>query len=301
MNVRVLDYDCLSEIEVAFLNKFSETKALFEQLWFIALLSDNKVKIFINGDYETVLFVPYRSKFGVKYAFMPVFLQKLSFQGRNSGRDLIVKELIKTIRFGEISFSISPEEKFFDHCKSRKNLTLDLNKPYDDIRSKFSEHHKRNCNKARKLRVSESSDLTGLISIYKSEKRNTLRGKQLNEFIGNLLKLEKYEVIKKSSIILNAFDENRLVASIFFLNFNGVLYYILGSSIKSDKAVSQYGLYRLFDHLINLYSNQGLILDFEGSDVPGIARFFRGFGGSESEYQFVRWNDLPFPLKSIKN
>jgi hypothetical protein len=301
MKVKVLDYDCLSETEAAFLNKFSETKALFEQLWFIALLSDNKVKIFIYGDYETVLFVPYRSKFGVKYAFMPVFLQKLSFLGGKSGRDLIVKELINTIRFGEISFSLNPDEKFFDHCKSRKNLTLNLNKPYDDIRSKFSQHHKRNCNKARKLKVTENSDLSGLISIYKSEKRSTFGDKQLNEYIVNLLKLEKYEIIKKSSIILNAFDENRLVASIFFLNFNGVLYYILGSSIKSDKEVSKYGLFRLFDHLINIYSNQGLILDFEGSDVPGISRFFRGFGALESEYQFVRWNELPFPLKIIKN
>ena len=300
--VKIMDYDCLKEIEIELLHEITSDLSLSEKLWFIALLADFKVKICIYLDFETVFFVPFRSKFGVSYAYMPTFLQKLNFIGSNSGVNPIMNELFKALRFGEISLSeklaVGIGESSF---KERKNHNLELSSSYEDIKREYAKNHIRNCKKASTIEVLNGNDFSGLISIFESEKKSVFYKKQMQEFIHNLKKMEKCERIKKHTLIYNAFIEKRLVASIFLINFNGVLYYILGSSIKSDFKVSSLGLYRLFDYLIELHSNQGLILDFEGSDHPGIARFFRGFGSAETPFYFMRWNYLPFPLKLIKN
>ena len=300
--VKIVDYDCLKENEIELLNEITSDLSLFEQLWFIALLADYKVKICIYLDFETVFFVPFRSKFGVSYAYMPAFLQKLNFIGSNSGVNPIMNVLFKSLRFGEISLSEKLAVGIGESCfKDRKNYRLELSSSYEDIKRKYSKNHIRNCKKANIIQVLNGNDCSGLISIFKSEKKSVFHKKQMQEFIHNLKKMEKCERIKKHTLIYNAFIENRLVASIFIINYNGLLYYILGSSIKSDFKVSSLGLYRLFDYLIELHSNQGLILDFEGSDHPGIARFFKGFGSTDSQFYFMRWNHLPFPLKLIKN
>jgi hypothetical protein len=74
----------------------------------------------------------------------------------------------------------------------------------------------------------------------------------------------------------------------------------LGTSIKSSQQVSSKGLFKIFDYVIELYSETDTILDFEGSDVLGIARFFKGFGSIEEEYTFLKWNKLPIIIKYFK-
>jgi len=57
----------------------------------------------------------------------------------------------------------------------------------------------------------------------------------------------------------------------------------------------------LLDHLIREFAGKPLILDFEGSDLPGIAHFYRNFGASDQPYFFYRLNRLPWPLRLFKN
>jgi hypothetical protein len=301
--VKVSDYNSLTKNEIKQLDCLTEDLSLSEQLWYIAMLSSDKVKIFIYRDFETVFFVPYRSKFGVSYAYMPPFIQKLNFIGSKLGVTPIMNTLFNTLRFGEISVSERINEDLSESCYSRerRNYILNLNCVYDEIKRKYAKNHIRNCKKASKIEVYKGSDFKGLISIFKSEKNTVFQKKQLDKIVSNLNKIEKCERIKKQILIYNAFENGRLIASIFMVNYNEVLYYILGASIKSEVSVSSLGLYRLFDYIIESHANQELILDFEGSDHPGIARFFRGFGATDFEYYFARWNKLPFPLKLFKN
>lgn len=299
--IKVINFNSLKENEIERLDEITSTLTLCEQLWYIARLSDFQVKIFIFRDFETVFFVPFRSKFGFQYAFMPAFLQKLNFVGSNSGINPIINALFKTLRFGEISLTKKLTlNKSHSTFRDRKNYILELNGTYQDLKNKYAKNHIRNCKKAATIDVVKGTDFEGLISIFKSEKKTIFHKKQMNEFVLNLKKMENCKQVKKHTIIFNAFMENSLIASIFLINFNGVLYYILGSSIKSDKNLSSLGLYRLFDYVIELNSNQNLILDFEGSDHFGIARFFEGFGSIQTNYSFLRWNKLPLPFRLFK-
>jgi hypothetical protein len=41
---------------------------------------------------------------------------------------------------------------------------------------------------------------------------------------------------------------------------------------------------QVIDSILKKYSETDYILDFEGSMIPGIARFFKSFGAKEEEY-----------------
>jgi hypothetical protein len=59
-------------------------------------------------------------------------------------------------------------------------------------------------------------------------------------------------------------------------------------------------MFLLIDEFIKKYSEKNLILDFEGSNMEGIARFYQGFGATDCEYLSITFNHLPFPLKFFK-
>ncbi|HRF27551.1 MAG TPA: hypothetical protein PKW54_09435, partial [Ferruginibacter sp.] len=58
--------------------------------------------------------------------------------------------------------------------------------------------------------------------------------------------------------------------------------------------------YFLFDQVIREFSGNPLSLDFEGSDVPGIAYFYEKFSDKKEIYPFIRLNRLPWPLRILK-
>ena len=85
MQINVLEYSQLTDENLQRLNQETKDLSLNSQLWFLSLLADFKVKVFVFNDFETILFVPYRKKLGITYAYMPNFIQKLAFIGSEEG------------------------------------------------------------------------------------------------------------------------------------------------------------------------------------------------------------------------
>ena len=56
----------------------------------------------------------------------------------------------------------------------------------------------------------------------------------------------------------------------------------------------------LLDRLINEFAASDTVLDFEGSDLPGVAHFYRNFGGIDQPYFFYRLNRLPWYIRWMK-
>jgi hypothetical protein len=54
-----------------------------------------------------------------------------------------------------------------------------------------------------------------------------------------------------------------------------------------------YSMHVLLDHLIERHAGKNLHFDFEGSDIPGVADFFKSFGARVEPYWELRMNRLP--------
>jgi len=56
----------------------------------------------------------------------------------------------------------------------------------------------------------------------------------------------------------------------------------------------------MIDLFIQEHSERKLLLDFEGSDLEGIATFYRGFGATEEKYPGIKLNNLSPVAKLFK-
>ena len=59
-------------------------------------------------------------------------------------------------------------------------------------------------------------------------------------------------------------------------------------------------MFFLFDRLIKENAGKDLILDFAGSNDPGLANFYSGFASANEQYPKLKYNRLPWPLNIIK-
>jgi len=59
-------------------------------------------------------------------------------------------------------------------------------------------------------------------------------------------------------------------------------------------------MFLMFNELISEYAGTDKVLDFEGSEIPGVARFFKGFGAVKQHYYHLHINKLPLPIRWLK-
>jgi hypothetical protein len=102
-------------------------------------------------------------------------------------------------------------------------------------------------------------------------------------------------------IFIRASDPSKpaetLAGAFFLLAPRGPLY-LFGTTTP---AARQNGAMTLvFDRLISDFSGkQGLVLDFEGSALPGLARFYQGFGAVQEPYHTLHMRRFPLLFKGL--
>ena len=57
---------------------------------------------------------------------------------------------------------------------------------------------------------------------------------------------------------------------------------------------SMNAMHYLLDHLIEKHAGQQIVLDFEGSSIPGLAHFFKSFGAEKKEFSLLTRRRFPF-------
>ena len=89
-----------------------------------------------------------------------------------------------------------------------------------------------------------------------------------------------------------------ITAAAFFAFSSTRAIYLLSASSQEGK--ERRGMFRIIDAFISDHAGSGVILDFEGSNIPSVARFFGGFGAHPEIYQGVSFNRLPATLKKLR-
>ena len=83
------------------------------------------------------------------------------------------------------------------------------------------------------------------------------------------------------TIGINDLDNNTIAGAVFMHSHDRIIFLFSGSDeVHKDK----HALTLLLDNVIREFSETQCTLDFEGSDNDGLARFYKGFGGTEVFY-----------------
>ncbi len=252
--------------------------------YYLDAVAENWEALVLN-DYEAVMPLVWLRKFGFKCLYQPYYCQQLGIFGKEILTKEMMKEmLIATQKFPYININLNPSIKIVADefsFKKKKNLLLDLNKEYSAIRKNYSENHKRNISKAEKneLEFSEDVELNQFQGFYlKNINRKKENFKPQHE---KIFKLLTKTVIANGTgkVFITKNKEGELVAAVMLLfHRNRIINIINTSSLEGKKTGASHFLFNSF---IQKFSNSQNILDFEGSSIPTIGRFYEGFGAQE--------------------
>ena len=257
----------------------------------------------VMGDYDIVMPLTWNRKYGIYYLYQPFFTASLGIFGNDLTSEIVasfLKSIPARFKFWDIYlnrgnlFTI-PSFNLY----SRSNFILDLNKKYDELRTNYSSNHIRNIKKAEDqgCYTKRNIPIASIIQLAKNNSKNfsPLRATDYD----NLVKVYEFLKTQSNAVTYGAYDGNhKLLSSCVFFFSHGRAYYILVGNDPAGKTIGS--SHFLIDAFIKERAGEKLTLDFEGSNLPGIALFYKGFGATEEKYTGIKMNDLPALIKLFK-
>jgi hypothetical protein len=171
---------------------------------------------------------------------------------------------------------------------------VDLKRPETDLYANLSAKLRNNIKKAKSdgitvRRITDYSECEPMI---------------LNTYSRNGIGVD-YEYIRNiihrfatpdNSFAFGSFQDEVLIATSFFLHDKNTAYYLLGGfhdTLKHEGA----GAWSIWEGITTAKSKGLMVFDFEGSMIPRIEKYFRGFGGDLVSYLTI--NRAPFLVEMM--
>lgn len=253
----------------------------------------------VYGDYEYLMPVVMSSRLGIRYGFQPTFAQQHGIFPPATPEitadmlDLVQKEL-KYFQIAMNALNLVKDANL--DIQKRSNYILSLNDNYSNLRKKYNSHTRRYVNYAYKhCDVSVLSNVEEYLKFKMKYSHSTFTRDNLSK-----LRLILNKTISKNrGVILGAYSKrNELIGAAFFLYENKRSIYL--NSVSSPEGKDARAMFAVVDTFIKENAAKHIVLDFEGSTIDGIARFFKGFGAGPEFYPVIKYNNLPWFIKLIK-
>jgi hypothetical protein len=274
---------------------------LYASSVYLDSLSSGQWDALVSGNYEVVMPLPFRKKYGIYYLYQPALLPVLGVFGNNLPPDLIhaFLDLIPP-RYKLWDISLNHFNRF-DRAVyktfSRSNYILSLEQPYEEIRERYHNNIKRNLTKAIKANCMVRTGISIDLVIEICKQTFSLFTKTEKGLFERLKKV--FHQFIHNSVIYGVYrPDGRLLASAAFIFFKERAYYWL---VGNDPDGREYGASSLLlDAFIRDHASKKILLDFEGSDAQSVATFYSRFGATLEPYTTIYNNKLPFPIRSLK-
>lgn len=254
----------------------------------------------VLNDYEAVMPVTWNKKYGIYYLYQPFLCASLGIFGNNISAETVssfLSNIPTQYKYWDIYLNAGNnfEIRSFKLYK-RTNYILELNKPYSTLLSNYRSSYRQLIKKTNELEVKKNIPLKNIISLAKIKFDKVSKIKKSDW--QNFEKLYNSLLAKTKAINYGIYLKKELLASgIFFFSHNRA-YYVLAGNKTEGRSLGASHL--VIDIFIQEYANTNTILDFEGSNIPGIAFFFKGFGAKAEEYPGIKYNMLPSVLRRLK-
>ena len=238
----------------------------------------------VVGDYQAVMPLPWRKKWGIRYVYTPPFMQQLGLVG--AIKDINIVKAIQsfcsyfTYNFNFSNLTLLEGTNYTQHT----NLIIPLNNTAESLQSGYSKSLAHNIKKAKLLVKVVPGSIDKAIRNY--EKYQGAKMPHVNQ--------ADYQHLFQ---ILNSNGDT--IANIVCLKDNKRIYNPLSSSSPEGKTSS--AMHLLLDSIITEHAGSNLLFDFEGSDLAGVKEFYRLFGAIEQPYYRLHQNNLPFWFRWLKS
>lgn len=258
----------------------------------------------VLGDYEAVMPLTGRQKWGISYLYQPAFCAELGIFSKASVSEELILDFLENIpaRYQYIDICLNRNNIFQlanYPFKLRRNYILSLDSSYELLSYHYSENHTRNIKKAKKngLLFDMGNDINKAIELSRVQPKNV--SSYLNHEWISFEQLFHVGLSRQAAACAYVSDThgNLLSAAIFFYSHHTWFYMAAGTTKEGRNLGASHFL---IDQFIHQHAGTHVYLDFEGSDVDSVALFYRGFGSVNKPYPSLLVNRLPFWLRWLK-
>jgi len=265
---------------------------VYAESWYLDIVSP-KWEALVLGDYEYVMPLPVKRKLGISFLVQPPLTQQLGIFSAHKIDENIVELFIKNIPYRSYHLNLN-EQNPYSKGIQQPNLLLHLNKDYQTLFAAYSTNTKRNVKKSHNQDVTLKANLSAndFLNFYYSIEKNYA---EMPEGIINLLIEKSFE--KEKITLFGAYNENNeLVSALCLLHSQKRLIYLLPVSNKEGK--ESLAMFKIVDEVIKNYATRYFLLDFAGSSVNNISRFYQGFGAEMQTFFLIKhWSINDFIKK----
>jgi len=270
----------------------SRFETIYPYTWYMDACADQWAGYVMN-DYECVMPVAFRLKIGLRYIYQPVYCQQLGvFSDRRVDTEItrmFLHEMKGKFRMGDYALNegnIIGEEQGYEVADSM-NYTLPMEEEYAVLLKNYSENCRRNLKKAYREEI-EFTDRVTLEEVIHLKKmsENIQRPEQHYRYVHSLF--SKMAGADKMRIFGARMENHLLAAAVFGFSEKRVLYLL---SASSERGKEKRAMFMVIDGFIQMHAGNGYVLDFEGSNIASVARFFRGFGAKPQVYQRISFDN----------
>lgn len=282
----------------------SKYPSIFAYSWYLDAVCANWGALILN-DYEVVFPFAFNRKWQISYIYQPFFTRYFGFYSPELCSADLKQQFLESIPsiFKDVKLCLnSSEENVPRNYKKeqRRFQALELGRPYDDLKKNFSENTKRNIKKAVKanLEIRYAIPPETVVNLFKETKGeelstfNDMDYKRLNVLMKNCLE-------RKCGETIAVYDKENLNAAAFFMYSDGRFVFLKSGVTNEGRGAG--AMHFLMDAFIQRYAGQQKVLDFGGSSVESVARFYKNFGAIDYVYLQIEKKGIFKLIKWMKS
>lgn len=291
----------------------SKYPVIYAYTWYLDIVSPQwQALVWPSAqNYEIVMPLPIRKKWGFKVMQQPLFCQYLGLFSQTEISEATLSLFLNGLSTQYYYISVynfhpwhtpllqklkaeNPELK----VQEKTTHWLDIEKPYDALYEGYTNDRKLNLKRSRKYHWNyfESNDIQPLLALFRQNHASKIEG----------IKNSAYELLESLTAILLKKEKCKIQyaaladsihAGILIVENREMGIYIFNAA----DVVGREGNARTFllDRYFKDSADRIRLFDFESPEVPGIAKYYASFGGDERIYISIKKNKLPFPFRQL--
>ena len=259
----------------------------------------------ILGDYEAVMPLVWKKKWGFRYLYQPYFCQQLGV----FSIDKITTERMQAFmlkipkKFKYWNFHLNYENAYYSPKNTfinRSSYCIDLSPNYAEIYDHYNADAKKNLAKAiiEGFEVQKACDIALVADcFFNAYGKHYPKANTLQQLIKHCA--SKAIALNKGFTRAVYDKQGQLLCAGFFFQANKRIHYAMAAPTELGKKMG--ATHILIDEVLKEFSNSDQVFDFEGSDIQSVAYFYAKFGSVNQHYLQIIQNNLPWWCKFLKN
>lgn len=257
-------------------------------------------------NYEWVLPVTNKRKYGVSYLAQPSFTQQLGVFAK-PGADVPYKEIFQYLqqhyKFCDIQLNYATPSALTTlalQIEPATNFMLDLSKSYENLAANYHNDLIKNLKRSKRFQpvyrpIADYNQCIGLYKQYYGQRMPYMKERDYKNFSGICSYAEQNDMIVCREAVNK---DGVLLAATLLLSDEKRLYNLMNTTTEAGRRTG--ANHFLLDSVIREFAGKKMVFDFEGSDLPGVKSFYENFGAVNQPYFKYNYNRLPWPLRLFK-